>query len=588
MLKHFIDYIAAQHLFAPGQEVLLAVSGGRDSASLCHLMHAAGYRFAVAHCNFHLRPGDCDRDEQFVRRLAQRYGVECYVAQFATREAAAQSGLSIEEEARKERYAFFAQLLREHGFACVATAHHLDDSIETFFLNLLRGTGIAGLHGILPRSTGPAEMLATTEMQASSATAVEKAYNLPPQEMSATASGQPLPRKGGSAAASEFAMPVAGTAAAASGRTRGEEGNPATSSAASPAEEGNVVHPLLCFSREEIDRYIQAQGLDYVEDYTNHQPDYRRNQIRLQLIPLLRQLSPNFSHAMATTIHHLADAEQVYRQSVEQLRRRIVVAEGAPAAGAVRIALRHIAALQPQRTLLFELLSPYGFSIGVAEDLLEGLSRPSQQTFFSATHRISREPDAIIIEPLSLLPDAMQRHPLPLIAVPSDVLAAVPGSTLTSAQSDTKTATRSNILAASTDDTLLAAPSDTPPGAPADSLLLGAARLSWRVQALTDQPFHKQDWLLPPCSAGFDLAHLRQPLLLRRWQEGDRFQPFGMKGTQLLSDYFSDHKFSLRQKETVWLLCDACGTILWIVGHRAAAVACLSTATRHAVVFTLH
>ena len=73
MLHRFISNVTQQHLFPTGQQVLLAVSGGVDSVVLAHLMHSAGYPFAVAHCNFNLRPGDCDRDEAFVRRLARRY-----------------------------------------------------------------------------------------------------------------------------------------------------------------------------------------------------------------------------------------------------------------------------------------------------------------------------------------------------------------------------------------------------------------------------------------------------------------------------------------------------------------------------------
>ena len=157
MLQRFTDYIVQQHLFSPGEEVLLAVSGGRDSVCMTHLFHRAGFPFAIAHCNFHLRPGDCDRDEAFVRRLADRYGVPCHVAHFDTRAIASATGESIEEAARRLRYEYFAQVLTQsHNntltHSTVATAHHRDDSVETFFLNLFRGTGIAGLHGIRPVS----------------------------------------------------------------------------------------------------------------------------------------------------------------------------------------------------------------------------------------------------------------------------------------------------------------------------------------------------------------------------------------------------------------------------------------------------
>ena len=154
MLQRFLDYIDRQHLFPPGKQVLLAVSGGRDSVCLAHLCHQARLPFAVAHCNFHLRPGDCDRDQQFVARLADGYGVPFHTVDFDTRAYAAAHGQSLEEAARELRYEYFAQLLTLNSqlSPVVATAHHRDDSIETFFLNLFRGTGISGLHGIRPVS----------------------------------------------------------------------------------------------------------------------------------------------------------------------------------------------------------------------------------------------------------------------------------------------------------------------------------------------------------------------------------------------------------------------------------------------------
>ena len=157
MLQRFKDYILQQHLFSSGEEVLLAVSGGRDSVCMAHLFHQAGFPFSIAHCNFHLRGDDSDRDEAFVRRLAADYGVPCHVAQFDTRAVAAATGESIEEAARRLRYEYFASLLTSLSPTSlspkiVAAAHHRDDSIETFFLNLFRGTGIAGLHGIRPIS----------------------------------------------------------------------------------------------------------------------------------------------------------------------------------------------------------------------------------------------------------------------------------------------------------------------------------------------------------------------------------------------------------------------------------------------------
>lgn len=153
MVTRFLENINRQHLFDISQEVLLAVSGGRDSVALCHLAFSAGLRFSIAHCNFHLRPIDCDRDEQFVSQLAERYHVPFYCRSFQTKEDASMRGVSVEEAARDERYSFFREICEKHRIPYVATAHHRDDSIETFFINLLRGTGISGLHGI-PQQNG--------------------------------------------------------------------------------------------------------------------------------------------------------------------------------------------------------------------------------------------------------------------------------------------------------------------------------------------------------------------------------------------------------------------------------------------------
>lgn len=150
MLQRFKAHVGQQHLFPTGREVLLAVSGGVDSVVLAHLMHSAGYPFAIAHCNFHLRPGDCDRDQAFVHSLAQRYGATLHVAQFQTADYARQHRLGTEDAARRLRYEWFAQLCQTHGYPSLLTAHHRDDSNETFLLNLLRGAGLSGLHGILP------------------------------------------------------------------------------------------------------------------------------------------------------------------------------------------------------------------------------------------------------------------------------------------------------------------------------------------------------------------------------------------------------------------------------------------------------
>lgn len=128
--------------------LLLAVSGGVDSMVMLHVVRAAGLPFAVAHCNFQLRGAESDGDALLVEQTAQELGVRFFVKRFETKAYAAVNGLSIQMAARALRYAWFAELQQQEGFCGVATAHNLNDSVETTLLNFVRGTGLAGLTGI--------------------------------------------------------------------------------------------------------------------------------------------------------------------------------------------------------------------------------------------------------------------------------------------------------------------------------------------------------------------------------------------------------------------------------------------------------
>lgn len=421
MLQRFISYVTQQHLFPTGQQVLLAVSGGVDSVVLAHLMHSAGYPFAIAHCNFNLRPGDCDRDEAFVRRLARRYRVPFHLAKFDTTAHARSHGQSIEEAARQLRYDWFSTLCQEQGYPAVLTAHHRDDAAETFFINLLRGTGLSGLHGILP-------------------------------------------------------------------------------------VQGHVVRPLLPFGRDDIVAYARSHRLSHVEDATNASLLYRRNQIRHQVLPLLRQLQPSADTAIATTIAHLQSVEQLYSAFLEPLRRQLVTPGPG---GSYSVSLR-FDMLEPlpsadtatlRRQLLFELLRPFGFKADSVDALL-ACTQPGRR-FLSATHQAILDRGQLLISPIS------------------------------------------------------GADSETLPDIVLQLFDAAACPVDYRQ--------------LPPNQALFDADTLRQPLSLRHWQAGDRFQPLGMgKGSQLVSDFFTDHKYSLPEKQRQLLLVDADDRILWIVGRRTA------------------
>ena len=152
MLQTFIKYIASHQLATQDDHILLAISGGADSVAMLDLFAKAEYNFAIAHANFHLRGDDSNRDEAFVRSLAKKYGVDIFVKSFDTKSYAAEKHISIEMAARELRYAEFERIMNQHGFDSTAVAHHIDDAIETFMLNLLRGSGISGLTGMHPKN----------------------------------------------------------------------------------------------------------------------------------------------------------------------------------------------------------------------------------------------------------------------------------------------------------------------------------------------------------------------------------------------------------------------------------------------------
>lgn len=148
MLERFLDYISEKKLADPEDNILAAVSGGIDSVVLCDLLYKAGMRFAIAHCNFKLRGKDSDEDEKFSEMLAKKYKVPFFFKRFQTSVYAETRKISVQMAARDLRYEWFEEMAAEKGFTKIAVAHHRNDVVETVLMNLVRGTGISGMHGI--------------------------------------------------------------------------------------------------------------------------------------------------------------------------------------------------------------------------------------------------------------------------------------------------------------------------------------------------------------------------------------------------------------------------------------------------------
>lgn len=152
MKREVERYIEKHKLLQKGDRVVVALSGGADSVALLLLLKKLGYLCYAMHCNFHLRGEESMRDEQFVRNLCQQEQISLKVIDFDTAGYAKQQGISIEMAARELRYKAFEEYRIECSADAIAVAHHRDDSAETMLLNLIRGTGIRGLHGIRPRN----------------------------------------------------------------------------------------------------------------------------------------------------------------------------------------------------------------------------------------------------------------------------------------------------------------------------------------------------------------------------------------------------------------------------------------------------
>ena len=285
---------------------------------------------------------------------------------------------------------------------------------------------------------------------------------------------------------------------------------------------GHIVRPLLSVDRHQIVRWLADRHIPFRTDSSNASDVYRRNFVRLRLLPLMEQLNPSVRDAILRMAGHLTDVEAIYRNAIDSHRAHLIDADG-------RISIDALLRTPAPHAMLFELLTPYGFTPSQCADIARALSGESGRSFVAPGGR------------WHLLKDRLH-----LILYPADEVSA-----------DTFTLTLGNELTA-------------------------PIRLSLE-ERIVDEAFTISS---SPHVATFDADRIALPLTLRRWRAGDSFVPFGMTGRKKLSDYFSDHKFSLLRKAAAWILCDASGRILWIVGHRTDNRFRITSKTRRALIVT--
>ena len=409
MLKYDVQkFIEEKKLFNLQDKILVALSGGADSVALLRVLLSLGYTCECAHCNFHLRGLESDRDEAFVRQLCEKQGIPLHVTHFDTSAYAKEHYISIEMAARELRYEWFEHIRKEIGASAIAVAHHRDDSVETFLLNLMRGAGINGLKGI-------------------------------------------------------------------------------------PVKNGLIVRPLLSVSREDILDYLQAIHQDFVTDSTNMEDEYMRNKIRLNIIPVMKEVNPSIMETIQETTFRFSEISNIYRQDrTEAIARKVI----STSPDMFRISLADVLEDLAPLSLLHEVLFPKGFNASQIQDIYRSLSSSqSGKLFFSTEWEVLRDREYIWIKKKA------------------------PAQSIPEIKMDEVNRTPSFVI-------------------PRDKHI-----------------------------ACLDADKIKQPLTIRKWERGDKFVPLGMNGKKNVSDYLTDKKYSLFQKENQYVVC--CGDdIVWLVNER--------------------
>ncbi|MCK9450577.1 MAG: tRNA lysidine(34) synthetase TilS [Bacteroidales bacterium] len=421
MLDQFQSFITKHRIFREGDRLLLAISGGLDSVCLLFLLLEMKLKPALAHCNFQLRGADADADEQFVRNLALKYKLNIYVKRFETVEYAQSNAISIQMAARELRFDWFEELSELHGFQKVLLAQHRDDQVETFFINLLRGSGLSGLKGMLPLS-------------------------------------------------------------------------------------GIYARPLLFTGRDQIYDYANKQQLQWREDHTNSETKYLRNHIRHKLLPALNQIDKQFLDKISESTNILAGEESLLHFLEDQALESMV----SHANSVTRIDREKLDEFPQPQVLLYRFLKSYNFNIAQVQGVVN--CNQFGKRFYSLSHELLVERDF-----LEILPKSTEDFE------PSEWL-------ITENQNQLEKPISLAIKKLERDDNFV---------------------------------LEKHSDL-----AVLDFDRLKFPLKIRKWQEGDRFKPLGMKGSKLLSDYFIDNKFSELEKRNSFLLLTADDQIVWLIGHR--------------------
>ncbi|MGZ0016882.1 tRNA lysidine(34) synthetase TilS [Yeosuana sp. AK3] len=311
MIESFQNHIETRLSFLKKAKLLLAISGGLDSVVLAHLCYQLKLNIALVHCNFNLRGDESDADEDFVMQFAEKLDLEVFIESFDTKSYADEHKLSIQMAARELRYDWFKELSEQLHFEYVLTAHHADDNLETFLINLSRGTGLDGLTGI-------------------------------------------------------------------------------------PEVNDTIVRPLLPFSRQNIEEYAIKHHLKWREDSSNASTKYLRNKLRHEVIPVLKNLNPNFLQNFQNTLNNLNDTADMVEESLNAVLKRAVVSMDATE---IKLKVSEFRKLNNPKAYLHEFLKDYGFTEW--NDVVNLLEAQSGKQLFSSSHRLLKDRDLLILRDIA-------------------------------------------------------------------------------------------------------------------------------------------------------------------------------------------
>jgi tRNA(Ile)-lysidine synthase len=312
MLKKFEDHLSYNFQFLNGKNLLLATSGGLDSIIMAHLFHQLNYKIAIAHCNFQLRGVESFEDQKFVQEYADANGIPLFVTQFDTKAFAEDYKVSTQVAARELRYNWFYELLETENYDYILTAHHADDNLETFLINLSRGTGLEGLTGI-------------------------------------------------------------------------------------PEQNENIIRPLLLFSRQEIENYAKENNIQWREDSSNASDKYLRNKIRHHLVPMLKELNPNFITSFQKTQAYLQEAQDMVEDASIMVYQQVAKQEGDD----IHFDLKQLKKLPNYKSYLYQWLNEFGFSAW--EDIYASVESQSGKQVFSSEFRLLKDRDSLILSPINFV-----------------------------------------------------------------------------------------------------------------------------------------------------------------------------------------